>query len=371
MDYFPLGLASGQAFCNRENEQQKLLYNIKESRPTLIASPRRYGKTSLSLHVIGRSRLKFAQFDFFPAINEGDIEQIIFKGVGELISRLEKTPTKMLKVATDFFSGLSIKLALDKVGLQVEISQHSTKPASTILDILKRLDKLSAKYKHKVVLLFDEFQRLYQITEDQSIEGAIRQIAQASQNLSFIFSGSNRHLLQKIFDDRNRPFYKLCDKIALERIQPNEYMKYLRRAAKNTSNLTIIAPSFERILLHTERHPYYVNLLCSRLWSAPKITEAVVDEAWRNYCFEERSQVANELDLLSNSQRKLLIILARCDGTNAPRSSEFERLAGMPGATISQALRFLEQKDYVVKNNNGYITILDPLIKDVIKYYST
>lgn len=50
MDHFPQALASGYAFCNRKNEMERLKFNLIESRPTLIVSPRRYGKTSLALH---------------------------------------------------------------------------------------------------------------------------------------------------------------------------------------------------------------------------------------------------------------------------------------------------------------------------------
>lgn len=114
MDYFPLSLAEGAAFCNRLKEQEVLLYNLKESRPTLISSPRRYGKTSLALQVIKRAKLHYCQCDFLSAINERDIEKIVFKGVGQLLGRLETGPRKLLKVATDFFSGLSIQLGMDK-----------------------------------------------------------------------------------------------------------------------------------------------------------------------------------------------------------------------------------------------------------------
>ena len=111
MDYFPLSLAVGYAFCNRTVEQRNLTYNLLESRPTLIVSPRRYGKTSLALHTLKQSKLIYMHFDFFSAINEQDIQNIILKGAGQLIGQIEKIPQKMLTLATEFFSGLSIKFS--------------------------------------------------------------------------------------------------------------------------------------------------------------------------------------------------------------------------------------------------------------------
>ena len=54
---FPQGLALGDNFCNRFNERKYLQNNIQSIRPTLIMSPRRYGKTSLVLYVL--NELKF------------------------------------------------------------------------------------------------------------------------------------------------------------------------------------------------------------------------------------------------------------------------------------------------------------------------
>lgn len=122
----------------------------------------------------------------------------------------------------------------------------------------------------------------------------------------------------------------------------------------------------ERIFYYTERHPYYVNLLCSRLWQQENLSLTTVDKLWQNYKWEERSQIAAELDLLSKNQRKLLAILARCGGTNEPRSVAFEQQAKMSGATITQSLQFLEKKDFVFKDTTGYYQVLDPLIKSIL-----
>jgi uncharacterized protein len=366
MDYFPLSLALGKAFCNRKTELQLLKNNLIESRPSLIVSPRRYGKTSLAVNAISQIKLTHTIFDFLSAINESDVEKIILKGAGHLINAVEKGPKKALKIATDLFAGLSIKLSLDTLGLSIEINKKSEEPAANILKILERIEKLAEKYNKKLVLFFDEFQRVYEISENQSIESVIRQMAQQSRRLSFIFSGSNRHLLYQMFNDRNRPFYKLCDRITLERIGEREYELYLQEVAQKTGGKTLDTKVIKNIFVCTERHPYYLNLLCSRFWTQKKMTHDRVVEIWQNYVIEERSQVAIELDLLSHSQRKLLITLARCDGTTAPRSSEFEIISGMPGATITQALKFLEKKDYIFKDQFGKYSVLDPLFKAVL-----
>jgi len=164
MDYFPLSLALGKAFCDRKKELKILSQNLVESRPTLISSPRRYGKTSLVLNAIANVELPYAQFDFLTAINESDIEKIILQGIGGLISRNEKTAAKILKVATDFFSGLNLKFTFDRPGLAIEVGRKTTAPAPSILEVLEKAEKLSEKIRRKIVLFFDEFQQIYTIT---------------------------------------------------------------------------------------------------------------------------------------------------------------------------------------------------------------
>lgn len=366
MDYFPQALASGQAFCNRVDEQKNLKRNIIEARPTLISSPRRYGKTSLALQTISHSKLQYAHFDFLSAVSINDIEKIILDGIGDLLTRLEKGPRKALKIATDFFSGLNIKLVSDAAGLSIEINKSTNDPSKNILDILHRIEKLSQKYDKKIVLLFDEFQRLYQVAEDSSVESVMRQVAQKTKNISFIFSGSNRHLLNKMFGDRNRPFYKLCDRITLERIDEEDYIHYIQAVAQKTKTI-ICNDVIDKIFFYTERHPYYMNLLCFRLWRLDKITAEDVERTWQEYAFEERSQVANELDLISNGQRKLLAALARSGGTDKPCSKEFQLYANMAGATIAQALKSLEKNDYIYYDKSGHVKVLDPIIKFILE----
>ena len=367
MDSFPLTIATGKSFCNRKAELRYLATNIKDCKPTLIVSPRRYGKTSLALNAIKQSNHPHAQFDFLSAINEVDIERCVLKGVGELISRIESGVKKAIILAGELFSGLDIKVNYGRLGVSIDIDRKAEKPAYHILRVLERVDYLARKYKKKIILFFDEFQRISEVSEDHSIESVIRQIAQESKDLTFVFSGSNRHLLYQVFDDRSRPLYKLCDRIVLERIASVEYKKYIAQAALQRWHTKIDGEIVGRIIYYTERHPYYINLLCSKLWKQESVpTMSCVDEMWDNYVFQERTQVASEMDLLSKNQRKLLTVLARTNGTTAPRSQEFERVAEMSGATITQALDFLDKKDYVFKDVSNRYNVLDPLIKSVL-----
>ncbi|MCW5588343.1 MAG: ATP-binding protein [Legionellales bacterium] len=365
-EYFPLHIATGKAFCNRSEEQNHLFENINRNRPTLIMSTRRYGKTSLVSQVVNKNNCFFAKADFMSAIDIDDVERIITTAVGSLLVSLENGVKKALTLATNFFSDLNFNISLDRSGIKFEASRKSVKPHRRIRGLLDRLRNLSKQYDKPLVLYFDEFQHLSEIIADDSMEAVIREIAQEPANISFIFSGSNRHLIQKMFDDKNRPFYKLCDKINLKRISKADYHKHIAKIANVTKIKNITTNVIDTILECTECHPYYVNLLCDRVWRQKDINENIVLSTWDKYALEERSHVAIEIENLSQHQKKLLIVLARTGGTNSPRSDEFIAKCNMAGSTISQALNVLIRKDYV-EENMGHYTVLDPLIGYVLQ----
>jgi len=126
---------------------------------------------------------------------------------------------------------------------------------------------LNKKNKHTIIFL-DEIQEISKLAEGKGIEGAIRHVAQQSKYLSFIFSSSNRHLLQSMFYDSARPLYKLRGRINLERISEADYTKHLLKLSTKRWEKPLSKSALNQLFLLTERHPYYLNNLCRRLWGS-------------------------------------------------------------------------------------------------------
>ena len=73
------------------------------------------------------------------------------------------------------------------------------------------------------------------------------------------------------------------------------------------------------------------------------------------------------MDLLSKNQKKLLIMLARARGTNAPLGQAFIKISNISKTTVEQSLGFLQKRDYVYQDDTGCYKILDPLIATVLE----
>lgn len=231
-DFFPQGLATGEKFCNRLAERKRLSTNIKTIRPTLVMSPRRYGKTSLVLFVLNQLEFPFAQIDLYSELDDDGVQNTILSAIGDILYSTESVPQKALKFVADFFSSLSVRFTIENAQVRVQFSKSTNLPAKNILSSLKKLDEILQSKNKTAVFFMEEFQRLAQISESGTIEGSLRHIAQSSKNIMFIFSGSNRHLLNSMFDDKNKPLYKLCDRIILDRISRKDYLPFIQEKAK-------------------------------------------------------------------------------------------------------------------------------------------
>jgi hypothetical protein len=296
-------------------------------------------------------------------LEQEHIESSIMNGVGSVLAKIESTTNKLLHTARELFDGMQINLAFNSIEVSVEWRKSSKRSADNIYSVLSRLHTLAKNRNKKIVLFFDEFQQLSQAVKDHSIEAAIRQAAQVSTHVVYIFSGSNRHLLQNMFFDKKRPLYQLCDLILLERIEKTAYLPYIQKAGRLQWQQLLAQNVIEKILELTECHPYYVNLLCSKLWLAqhPPLATDVV-QCWKKCALEHKSQIENELFLLSINQRKLLLSLASNGPEKHPNSKQFLKKTNLSQTSLLQSLAVLIEKDYIYCDQEGSYRLRDPLI---------
>ena len=113
--------------------------------------------------------------------------------------------------------------------IELAADQGEIDPVDQVYSSLSALAKLAKSVNQKAVIFIDEFQDIAETASSKPIQGAIRHIAQDTSELTFIFSGSNRHLLLELFDDKSMPLYMLCDKLHLERIRSDDYMPHIQK----------------------------------------------------------------------------------------------------------------------------------------------
>lgn len=239
------------------------------------------------------------------------------------------------------------------------------------------LDHLSMVFKelthvatlHIAHMVFDEFQQISELKENHSIEALIRHAVERSQSITYLFSGSNRHMLGEMFSQSSRPLYRLCRIMSLDRIKEKEYIPFINQAASLKWNRPLSKDFIKKILFLTERHPFYVNALCHEIWMSDNIEENTswVESIWESYVLQHKSIIVADIISLPLNQKKIIKELSQ-KPEKAIYSSAFSIKLKISTASIRRAMGALLLKDIVFEDENNFFRVLDPGVAYYFKY---
>lgn len=358
---FPQGHALGVAFYNREQERAKLKASFLNHEHTVVVAPRRYGKSSLIRQVLLETKIYGKRIDLLPATNLSFVYKSIKACVSEIVNEIAPSTKRAKQRLIEFIKKLHPKLTLSLLGQQLELTTISSSESS-IVDLLTGLNVVASRENKKIVICFDEFQQLGLLKDHHSIEASIRHAVESSTHVTYVFSGSSRHLLSQMFNSKSRPLYHLCDLMRLDRIEENTYFSILQARANKQWQCTIDDDVIQEILNLTKCHSYYVNALCRQLWQGAKPTLSLVQQKWLDYVESQSSWITDDLARISPSQRNILAALAY-NAIFEPYSQEFSNIVKIGASSIKGSLDVLLRNDFVFKTAKGQYRVLDPAIE--------
>lgn len=362
MNLFPPGIAEGTAFCNRITERQWLKENIERIQHTVIMAPRRYGKSSLVHCVIQENALPYIWIDFLSVATKEDVVSKILKGAKQLLFELSPELRKLKQQAKDFVKSLTPELSLGMLGQSITF--HLGNEENTSIDeMLLQLDDYAGKTNKKAIIVFDEFQQISELKENATLEAFIRHAVERSKNITYIFSGSNRHLLQDMFGKSTRPLYRLCQPMVIERISFESYVAFINKAAQLKWKEHFAEETVRLILSLTEYHPFYVNALCNKLWGSKAIpTIEQIRSAWDWYVTTYKSIIVSDILALSLNQKKMIKALSR-KPEKEPYSAQFCSITKISLSSVRQSLDALIEKDIIYLDPNEGYRLIDPALR--------
>jgi len=363
MQTFHRGLASGEGFCNRKDELARLSQNILQTTQTLLISPRRYGKTSLALRAIESTQLPYAYIDLFMKSDDATVMREFYDALSILISKVIKPTESAIRKLESFLKNLSISIKVGELGFEFSLAPKTSANKKSLKSLLVGIDELLAKQKKHAIIFIDEIQAISGSTICDEVESALRFVAQKTKNISFIFSGSSRHLLSQMFEDKSRPLYKLCHQIPLQRISAEHYQSFINRFSKIKWKNALSDEVFESIFSSAKLHPYYMSILCGYLFESNTIpsTEDVI-KCWEKICREEQGSIARDVEFLTPKQKQLLSEIARHPGLKEPTSKEFSQKVNLTPKGILGAIEIFLKHDLIEKLETGEIRVIDPVL---------
>lgn len=359
-NFFPSGIAIGSAFCNRVQIRKQLIACFTNTEHLVLASPRRYGKTSLITQSIIDSKLPSVSLDLLLAPDTDYIKDEILTAVSELCSQLIEKKETLKERFIALFSDFNPKITFNALGQKLELSCHSNEP-KTITHALMTLDKAAAEAGQQVVFVLDEFQQVAKLKKNDILEASIRHAVERSQKVSYVFSGSNRRLLEEMFQDKARPLYHLCELIRIKRIDATEFKQFIQHAAELKWGEALSTDVLERIITLSECHTFYTNAICRIAFKhhQPPSVNAIEDY-WSDY-IDEQKWITNDLAKMSANQMAIVTVLAK-KPTKQLFGEPMRLATKMPPSSIDKTIQSLEKTDTIYRNGKGEYSILDPAV---------
>ena len=352
----------GKYFADREAEIAELINDIASGQNVIVFSPRRYGKTSLILEVLDRVKAE-GLLTFYLDLFKVTSQETFIAAYAKEVARLHGGRIQnMLKKIRDLLPRLVPKVVMrgEKVDVEVEFEfDPSADKASLLDDLFEAVATVSLGQGKKAVAVFDEFQEITSWDAKGQIERQMRTHFQMHENVSYIFMGSKRHLMQELFRNKNRPFYRFGKHFPLEKIPEDEFAKFIQTRFEETGFQT--GPDVIReILQAADDHPYYTQLLCHILWDRNQqekiITKESITAALQEVFMREAHAFQGLWDMLTLKARQLLVALAKEEGTQVQLfSSDFLRKHNLGSASsVQRAITRLLEEEVLEKTDGGY-----------------
>jgi uncharacterized protein len=361
-------LALDETFTDRAAELAELERDILNGQDVVIFAPRRYGKSSLVWRVqqnVIAKRVLVAHVDLMTTPTKEKLAEKLAEAIHEdVASPLYRARERALSV----FRGLRItpSIRIDpntgSVSFAFEPGSYQEDVDATLERLLALPGELGADRKRKVALVFDEFQEVVEI--DPNLPKLMRAVFQRQPEVSHVYLGSKRHMMQRIFNDENEPFWRSAKQLELSVIAPADFRDFIAERFRSTGK-RIDDEAVDAILEPTGGHPYATQELCYFVWEAtPARRVARRAEAERGLEGVLRSEHAHFSliwDGASAVQRVVLAALAAEPGH--PYSQEYRRRHRLPPQTnVQRALTALVRNELVAKRPDGAYAISEPFL---------
>ena len=241
--------------------------------------------------------------------------------------------------------------------------ESGKKDIEILLDDLYDLpQKIAIKRGKRIVVVFDEFQEI--ITLDLPIERQLRSKIQHHDRVAYCFMGSKRHLMDELFQDKNKPLFKIAKTIPIGRILPEKLTSFIHTRFKFV-HMQIESKLIDKILQITSCHPCYTQQLCHEIFNrcisnvSNKKERMVISSEdiglAKDKCIQAQSYAYSTIwDGLTGKQKSLVLVLSLEPVANLYSQDFLIRYSLPAPATMQTAVKALVRKGILDHENGSY-----------------
>lgn len=352
--FYITGIVPDPFFCDRGKETSWMVRTLENKAHILLSSPRRMGKTQLIRHVFEQPTIKDNCYTFYVDIYPTtSLHEFVLLLSKEIYSVLVPKGKAMLDKFLAGIHSLAGSLGYDPVTetprFDIKLGDIHT-PELTLEEIFAFLEHADKP----CIFAIDEFQQIAEYPE-RNVEALLRAHIQKMNNCLFIYAGSNRHILENMFNSAAKPFYNSAEQIYLDCIPKEIYTGFAEEQfTKAGRRITPRAASFAYDLF--EGHTYYVHSIFHNVFAyldPEKVIEEPDIEKTLNDILEEKGHAfASVMNQLNYQQKETLIAIAKEGKASGVTSVAFvKRHALKSPSSVQYSINALLDKQLLTYEN--------------------
>lgn len=352
------GYAGAEYFCDRVEETKMLVEFLTNGNNMALMSPRRLGKTDLIKHSFNQPVISDHFYTFVVDIYATDSFRDFVNVFGKsILEALKPKGRKVWEKFLDMLFSIRSEISFDISGNPVwGLGVGAMTPPQTTLDEI--FTYLRSADKHCLVAI-DEFQQILYYNDNKNIEAELRTQIQRCPNANFIFSGSQRHLMSKMFLSPSRPFYQSVVPMSLEPIPFDRYWTFAEsQFAKNGGRritkdvVEEVHSQFVGVTANVQR---IMNILYMQTPAGEVCTKDMIAPAIDTYLQMSSEAYETLLRQMPEKQRNVFLAIAAEGRVKSISGGQFVRKYRLPSvSSVVSAVKGLLEKDFITETDGEY-----------------
>lgn len=335
-------------FCDRVMETTVLLRYLTNGNHVALISPRRLGKTGLIAHSFHQNKIQQEYYTFLIDIYATkNLQELVFELGKSILNGLRPFGRKAWDAFLNSVSSLRSSISFDYTGnpsWNLEMGDIKA-PAVTLDEVFQYIEHADKP----CLIAIDEFQVIAKYPE-KNVEALLRTQIQHCNNATFIFSGSQRHMMGEIFTSPSRPFYQSTAIMDLKPIQEEVYCEFAQHHFSNNGK-HIETDAVHNVYQRFEGITWYIQFVLNSLYSLTQDRETCtidkVEIAIDNILGQLSFTYSSLLFQLPAKQKEVLMAICKEGKAKEITSSRFLNTYKLTASSVQGAIKGLLDKDFV------------------------
>lgn len=359
------GKIKPEYFCDRQQEAERIITKVTNGENLVLMAARRVGKSKLIDFCLDKPAIK----DHFICISTdilrtSSINEFAFELSKAVFEQAARRGTKMLKMVVNTLKTINGCFGYDPISntptFNLSLGDISN-PINTLEEIFSCLEKADKK----CIVAIDEFQQIGYYPE-KNMEAILRTYIQQCNNANFIFSGSERHLINKMFSEKAHPFYNCADMMNLEVIPLDKYTEFCERLFRKFGK-DISKEAIAKVYDIFEGNTYYMQKVAHEAFNqtdvANEANEEMMENIIQSMILDNDHKFSELLSRLTLPQKELLYAIAKDSIAKQLTSTAFIKKHNLRSASsVQSALKKLLEY-HLVSTSQATYYIDDQLMK--------